>query len=228
MSRKANEPSALDLMKKWGFLLQDKPHRSSPGYGRLLVAIRPWPTRKHYDPRALHLSMRDSDGYLRRETLSWLNPTPDQDRVCLGRIILTDRLGEHQEFFSFGGSLAMNSGPEEKVYSLTSPAPILNLTEESETIPDQLAAEAEALAARIEAEWIPDDVGFSCRLAELGPLRLYLATVQSTLAAYDHDHAFQQAYGALCDALRQEKARLAAEGLWPDQPYGLEDLLTRD
>jgi hypothetical protein len=52
-----------------------------------------------------------------------------------------------------------------KVYTLRSPAPILELTEPEDSVPAQLASETEAMMGQVQARWGSNDAGFARRLA---------------------------------------------------------------
>ncbi|MFQ6057750.1 MAG: hypothetical protein ACE5MB_02565 [Anaerolineae bacterium] len=139
---------------------------------------------------------------------------------------MRDRTDKRADFFTFGGSLEVTSGPREEVYSIRSPAPILELTAQQETIPDQLASETELLMGEMGARWGLDEEGFHRRLAEVDPLQFYLAALQSILRHYEHAHTLEEVDREFCDALRREREWLVTKGLWPANPPMLEDLLT--
>lgn len=101
-----DQQSPLELMQNWGYYLLPKSHRDSPGYAGLLVAIRQQPTGEHFDPRRLHLRLRDVKGIVEWRTLDWLTPLEASAHACPGRLILRDRFDKSVEFFTFGGSLA--------------------------------------------------------------------------------------------------------------------------
>jgi len=222
-----DEGSLLKLMKDWGYYLLPQSHRDSPGYPGVLVVIRDQPTGKHFDPKTLYLPLQD-EGVARWTKLRWSSPPTDSNHVCPGRVILSDRFDKRVEFFTFGGSLEATSGPGEMVYSLRSPAPVLELVAQQETIPDQLASETETLIAKIKARWELDDSGFNRRLAEVDPLQFYLATLQSILLQYKRAPTLEEVYHELRDALLREKEWLVAKDLWPANPPTLEDLLAPD
>jgi hypothetical protein len=220
-----SEQSHLELMKDWGYYPLAGPHPDSPGYGGLLVAIRKEPTGKHFDAQTLHLRLRDEYGQASWRTLSWLSSLEDIAHVCPGMITLQDRSGKQVEFFAFGGSLEMTSGVEEMIYSLRSPAPVLELTAHEETASDQLAAETEELLAKIEVKWGKDEKGFNRRLAEVDALQFYLSTLASILHRYEQVHILETAHHDLFTTLRREREWLVEKHLWPDKPLALEDLL---
>jgi hypothetical protein len=223
--RAMDERSSLEAVKNLGYLLLAQTHRHSPGGSGLLVATRKVPTGKHFDPKTMHLRLRDVRGMAKWRTLSLLSPGPDSDRVCLGRVILSDRFDKRVEFFTFGGSLEVIPAPDAQVYALRSPAPVLELVAEEETVADQLAAETESLLGQLEVQWGHDEHGFNRRLAEIEPLQFYMGTLHSLLEQYEHSHPLEETYHELCGVLRQERAWLVGHGLWPEKPYMLEDLL---
>ncbi len=223
-----SEKSLAEYMKDWGYRLHSRSHRESPGYSGLVVAIRKQPTGRHYDPKILRLPLRDVKGTIAWRTLSWLSPLADSSQVCPGRVILSDRFGEHIEFYTFGGLLEVSCGPDEMICRLRSDAPILEITAPQETIPDQLAAETESLIAEAHARWGRKDEGFSRRLADVDPFQFYLASLHSILLHYERAHALELTHHEFCEALHREKNWLVAEGLWPANPPMLEDLLAPD
>lgn len=223
-----NEQSELKLMKDWGYYLLPKSHDSSPGYTGLLVAIRKQPTGQHFDPQTLRLRLRDAKGVARLRTLGWVMPLKESAYACPGRVILRDRSDKAVEFFTFGGSLEVTSGTDEMVYTLHSPAPILELTAHGETITDFLASETESLMAEVETKWGRDEEGFNRRLAEIDPFQFYLASLQSILVHLEPVQALEKAYHAFYEGFLREKEWLVTKSLWPVEPSVLEDLLALD
>ncbi len=221
-----SEQSVLELMKNWGYYSLAKPHPDSPGHSGLLVAIREEPTGKHFDVQKLHLRLRDENGGAKWRTFIWLSPLEGAGHVCPGTVTLEDRSDKQVEFFTFGGSLEITSGSGEVVYSLRSPAPVLELTSPEETVPDRLAVETEGLLGRIEVKWGEDKKdGFGQRLAEVDSLQFYLAALGSILRHYEQVHTTEEAHHEFFDVLRREREWLIEKGLWPAKPLMLEDLL---
>jgi hypothetical protein len=146
--------------------------------------------------------------------------------ACPGEVIVRDRTDKRTNFFVFGGSLEAVSVPGETVYSLRSPAPILQLTDDPESVPDQLASETEALIGELQVRWGSDERGFARRLAQADPFQFYLATLQAILARYERDHhALQETFHEFYLALRNEKGRLMERGRWPATLPTLGELL---
>lgn len=212
-------------MEDWGYYLLPKAHPSSPGYIGLRVAIREMPTRLHFDPESIHLRLRGKDGTARWITLRLEAPFQETRHVCPGRVILHDRVDKRVFFFVFGGSLTAVTAPDKTVYSLHSPAPILELTDTVESVPDQLASETEAMVGKLQARWGYDDAGFGRCLAQLDGLEFYLASLHTILLRYKQSRALQASFDDLYGALLTEKAWLMKAEKWPASPPILEKLL---
>lgn len=220
-----NEQSVLELIKNWGYYSLAKPHPDSPGHSGLLVAIRKEPTGKHFDVQTLRLRLRDEYGAAKWRTFIWLSPLESAGHVCPGTVTLEDRLGKQVEFFTFGGSLEMTLGSGEMVYSLRSPAPVLDLTMPEETVADQLAFETEELLGRIGVKWGENERGFNQRLAEVHPFQFYVTALGSILRHYEQGHVLEEAHHKFVAMLRREREWLIEKSLWPAKSLALEDLL---
>jgi hypothetical protein len=215
-----------DMSASWGYSFLDAPHPDSFGYSGLVIAIREKPTGQHFDPEMIHLHLCDATGGMRGTTLSWHSPRPASDRVCLSRVILADRFDQRVEFLTFGGLLEMTPDRDKVVYTLRSPAPVLEILGQEASIPDQLAFETESLLSREAARWGRDDRGFEQRLAKVEPMQLYVAVLHSLLQRHKQIEAMEIVYPDLDDALLNEKRWLKARGLWPDKPPMPSDLLS--
>jgi hypothetical protein len=223
-----DEREVLKAIDGMGYRLLPKNHRDSPGGSGLVVAIRKEPTRKHFDPETVRLRLPDVQGMVKWRSLSLLSPDPGSDRVCAGHVILSDRIDKRVEFYTFGGSLQVISAKDAQVYALLSSAPVLELVAQEDTVPDQLAAETESLLSQLEVRWRHDEHGFNRRLAEIEPFQFYMGTLHSLLEQYKHCHPLEETYHELCGVLRQEKAWLIGQRLWPAEPPVLEDFLGHD
>ena len=90
-------------LARWGFLAHpDLP--DGPGPAFLLVAFRPAPTLRHYDPEAVDYWVTEGGRGMRR-TLTEKSPTPLSKDFSWGVIRLVDRLGISNEYLTFGGHL---------------------------------------------------------------------------------------------------------------------------
>lgn len=220
-----DKQSLSALVKDWGYRMLPPPHPRSLGHGGLVVAVRKEPTGLHFDPERLHLRLVDATGRAKWTTVSRLSPLEGTRRLCPGIVSLHDRSGRRVDFFAFGGSVEPSSPADQTVVVLRSPAPVLELTAQKETVADQLADETELLMAEAEAKWGPDEAGFERRLAGVGPLEFYLAVLHTILGRYQPDDILCTAYHDLCAALEQEKEWLVAERFWPAKPRQVEELL---
>ena len=223
-----NRTSILNEMKDWGYRLLPQTHSHSPGYSGLRIAIRETPTKLHFDPESNRLRLRDRTGSADWTMLKLESPDRGIGHVCPGRVIVRDRLDKRVVFFTFGGSLEVASAPGVIVYWLHSPAPVLELAEPEESIPDQLACETEALMATLQARWGSNDSGFAQRLAHVEPLQFYLASLYSILLRYSQSQALRDTFEDFYNALLEEKRWLVETGRWSAQPLMLEALLAPD
>jgi len=107
----------------WGFLARpDLP--DTPGPAFLIVALRPRPTLRHFDPEAVDYWVTDSDRGARR-TLAHSTPMPRSEEFSWGMIRLVDRLGVSNEYLTFGGHLDAAMVDDAVVAAFASPAPLL-------------------------------------------------------------------------------------------------------
>ena len=210
----------------WGYRTFPRQDDGDLGYGKLLVAIRQEPTEHHYDPERLRFRLRDATGEVRWRTASWRTPVEESGRICPAPLTLYDRHDKEVEFFTFGGTVDSTLHPDGLFYMFSSPAPILELVPPKETVPDQLAYEAEGILGELEEAWQEQyGEGFAGRLTEVEPLTLYCAILNAILLRYQAAPALQEAYHTLYAALQKEKKHLIGQGLWPERPPQPEDLL---
>ena len=219
-----SEQNFIDRMEQWGYYLLPKFHPHCFGHTGLLVAIREIPTKQHFDPESIHLRLDDKDNASRSVVLK-LKPAFSKPRhICPGRVVLYDRIDKRVHFFTCGGSLETISARDETIYFLQSPSPILEITEDLRSIPNQLAFEIESLLGRCRAQWGSDDNGIACRLVEVDPCQFYLTSLQTILMRYQQHQALRKKNFEFYTALLQEKEWLAQAGRWPATLPLLEDL----
>lgn len=202
------EIEAVDLlrhMERWGYDLTEPPHPRSPGYNRLIVAMRRRPTEEHYDPEAIHLHLCGAQGTPVRTTVHRDTTVSQPANICPGRLELSDRVNARRGFFTYGATIDRGSTPDETVIDIRSPAPILELTGTlDETIAEQLVSETEAQWAKTRAQWGADDIGFTRSLASKPPQNLYASTVLSLWEAYQHSRILRQTFPQFYAMLRRE------------------------
>ncbi|MBN1657309.1 MAG: hypothetical protein JXA93_02855 [Anaerolineae bacterium] len=217
--------SWAEFMAGFGYRLLPATYPGCSGALGLVVAIRAEPTEEHFDPEEVTLRLRDLWGMASWKELTRRSGWLPSDRVCPGRVLLSDRHGERTEFFTYGGTLTMEDWPETRIYALRSPAPVLSVDPLRETWCDEVASETECRIAEAAARWHGDEQGFLRRLAEVDPLETYVAAVHSILVEHGGSSGAQRFYHKLDEVLRGEREWLKEQGLWPEQLVKIEDLL---
>ena len=153
-------------------------------------------------------------------------PQPRHDiQICPGPVTLYDRKGGRAHFLTFGGSLSLVSPDSPQVYALRSSAPILELGDPTEPDVAQLAIETEAFLSRMHARWGEDDEGFLCKLAQVSPLALYMATLSSLLDYLEESSVLLNRSPELYNLLQRERRWLRKTGCWPVPEITLEQIL---
>lgn len=209
-----DDQTILRQMHNWGYQLVPDEFSHNLGGRALLVALRSQPTRVHFDPETLHLRLQEGD-IAQWVTLTFHSLLRESCPVCPGRVTLSDRRDKKVNFFTFGGQLDACADDEEVVYTLNSPAPVLELTGKLDSLPDQFAAEVEVMMGVFQARWGIDDRGFSQRLAELDPLQFYIGSLESLLLRFGRAPALRDTFHDLYQVMKQEKEELIEAGQWP-------------
>jgi hypothetical protein len=172
------------ILGNLGFERIELDRTESDGTSHLLVALRPQPTLKHFDPEAIDYWIIDGDRG-RAARLDRESRFPVTADYAWGRISLTDRLGVKNEFLSFGGTLRAQMTPEATaLVDFSSHAPILRWSGHSQST-DPLSAEVGAFFARIK---VPIDFapGAEALVSRAAPRTLYCAFIQ-----YQHERLAQ-------------------------------------
>ena len=109
-------------------------------------------------------------------------------RVCVGFVRMTDRRGKSVEAYTFGGDLQIDAKQGKTIASLSSRAPILEVSQaHTHYIADLLATEVEVLLARRRAAWIQRDlIKYERRLAAVKPLVLYRSCIEVLKERFQH------------------------------------------
>ena len=220
-----DKTSLVDQVENWGFYVLPKSHPNSPGHSGLLVAIRETPTRMHFDPETVCLQTVNQDGSPHWRTYRIGPPLARSVRVCPTDVRVFDRLSKEIEFFTFGGSLDSVSVPGETVYSLRSPVPVLQLTNMSGSLPNQLASETEALVAELRAKEA-DEQDFTRRLSRVDPFQFYVATLRTILASYRRSPSLRESFKDLYTMLLEEEFWLEAAFDLSSEPSSVKQLLS--
>jgi len=215
------DTSLLKKLENLGYYTLPPRHEHCVGHTGLFMLIRREAVGDEvdFDPKTFHLRLLDWDGKAHWTTFKVTTPFPMSRVVCPGPLTIQDRAGKRATFFVFGGSLeAHDETPNERVYSLRSSAPVLELTAVGSTPANLLATETEVLWAELQADWGIDDEAFGRQLTRTDPFHLFVATLQAILDRYEHlsdSHTLQQQQ-TLYHALQHEKTWLQQTSQWPD------------
>jgi hypothetical protein len=172
--------SASRLLANWGFLAEpDLPDRPGPAW--LLVAMRPAPTLRHFDPEIVEYWVSEQ-GRGRHKTITHATPMPLQERFSWGLIRIVDRLKVSNEYLTFGGSLDADTMGDTVVAVFTSPAPLLRRGGHSQAW-DPPAEWLGAFFGRLLVA-VDYEPGFEALVAAAEPLARYAAFVADCTARY--------------------------------------------
>lgn len=197
-------PGAADLLANLGFIAcSDLPDRPGPAY--LLVAFRPEPTLRHYDPELVSywvtLAGRGAQRALNRET-----ELPVDTEFTWGLIRIVDRLKVSNEYLTFGGHLAAASIEDTTIAIFTSPTPLLRRGGHSQGW-DHGAESVGAFFARLQVA-VDYTSGFEAQLAEAGPLARYAAFLNDVVGRYRTSNALRSGHPDLWTLFDTEERRV--------------------
>jgi hypothetical protein len=219
----------LKKLENLGFYSLPPRHEHCVGHIGLLILLRHEPTEKQvtFDPQTIHLRLLNWDRKAHWTTFKATTPFPMSRVICPGPIIIQDWNGQRATFFIFGGSMEELDIPSnERVYSLKSSAPVLELSVSETTLANQLATEVEALWAQLQMSWGMDDEAFWHQLTRIAPVRLFVASAQAILNHFEQmpDLYTNQQRQALYHALQLEKSWLQQTAQWPESAPSLAGL----
>jgi hypothetical protein len=203
----------LNRLQILGYEALPRPHPHSPGFKGLRLVLPQQASGHELD--TLVLTVVDWQG---RPHVSKIHAgtTPDENNVVApGRIYVRSQRGSEGTFFTFGGQLTVEPRAHETIMMISSDAPLLELTPQLESVANLLAAEVEVLLGRVEMTQGWSDLELMEHLASAGPLRLYLAILQSLLTRYEEAAALGHLYRELVSLLQHEKKWYRQSGQWP-------------
>ena len=203
--------SAAHELVELGFLaLADPDGRAGPA--SLLVAIRPKPTLRHFDPETVDYWVSQA-GQGAARTLALRTRLPIGADFSWGPIRIVDRLGVANAYLTFGGRLTADVVDGTVVAVFDSPAPLLRRGGHSQGW-DQGADSVGAFFSRflLAVDYAP---GFEGRLAQADPLSRYAAFVIDGLARYRASPAMRSDQPQEWTLLQAEEHRLGASN--PDE-----------
>jgi hypothetical protein len=174
----------------------------------LVVALRPVPTERHYDPELIIYWRVGEDGRCHRAELSLATSMPQRTAFSWGPIEILDRFGIGNTFISFGGTLTAETDEDgTALVSFRSSAPILRRGGHSQRY-DNVAAAVAAFFGRL---LVPIDFqpGAEQRIAAATPLVRYAAFLRHDAARLAASELVRDAYGPDARLVRAEAERLS-------------------
>jgi hypothetical protein len=116
--------AAARLLADLGFTLVDGDRPGRLG-SHLLVALRPWPTGRHFDPESIRFyGPADGRGRLVEIDRHAAVSSPSR-KVLWGHVHVVDRFGIENRFLTFGGTLRSARDGDTALVDLWSPGPIV-------------------------------------------------------------------------------------------------------
>ena len=196
--------SAGGLLANWGFLAEpDLPDRPGPAW--LLVAIRPVPTLRHFDPELVEFWVSEKDRG-RHATITYATPMPLDRPFSWGLIRIVDRLMVSNEYLTFGGNLVADVVDDAVVAVFVSPAPLLRRGGHSQ-VWDRPAEWLGAFFGRLLVA-VDYEPGFEALVTAAEPLARYAAFVADCTARYRASSARRLDQPDMCALTAAEERRL--------------------
>ena len=197
-------PVAAGLLENLGFVANsDLPDRPGPAY--LLVAFRPEPTLRHYDPEFVTYWV-SAAGRGAQRVLTRDAELPVDADFTWGLIRIVDRLKVSNEYLTFGGHLVAASIQDTTIGVFTSPAPLLRRGGHSQGW-DHGAESVGAFFGRLQVavDYIP---GFEEHLAAADPLARYAAFLFDVVGRYRTSWPLRSGHPELWTLLDVEERRM--------------------
>ncbi len=211
-------PGVVPRLENLGFLASSGLSTPLPGY--LLVALRPTPSLRHYDPESVDYWVTERTRGSRR-SLTRQTDLPLLADVSWGPVRIVDRLGTANEYLTFGGRLSASMVDDVVVAVLTCDTPLLKAGGHSQQV-DLGAESIGAFFGRLlrAIDYIP---GFEARVSAAEPVARYAAFLSDALKRFRASPGLRDAEPEVLNALEVERRRirtsdpgqvLAGEELW--------------
>lgn len=191
----------------WGFLTNpDLPDGPGPAY--LLVALRPVPTLRHFDPEAVDYWVT-VNGRGQRQTLTHDTRMPRSEAFSWGLIRLVDRLEISNEYLTFGGHLDAARIDDDVVVAFSSPAPLLRRGGHSQG----WDGGADAVGGFFGRMMIAIDYapGFEAMFSDASPLTRYAAFIRDAAGRRRDSRCSELTDDEVGRLARREAMRLRAD-----------------
>jgi len=193
------------LVADLGFLVR----RDIPTAGEdalLVVALRPEPTERHFDPECVQYWRTGANGRGHPAELTCRSHAPHTADFSWGPIEIVDRFGISNTFLALGGTLATSrAGADTVVATFRSRAPIVRRGGHSQRY-DGIAAALAGFFARL---LVPIDFtpGAERLISAAAPITRYAAFLQHEIPRLEIP-LVREAYGADARLVRAEAERL--------------------
>ncbi len=148
-------------------------------------------------------------------------------QILPGRFQLREKDGDLHYGFSLGGEIEIKNIEAATVCTVTSSAPIFNLSDDPDALGDVIANEVEGLLARREAAWGENVSGYARRLANAEPLSLFIAILHTLVQDFQNLPAAVRSHGyqKILHQLNLAAKILEGAGKWPEKAPDIQDLL---
>lgn len=202
-------------LREWGYYLEPADHKESLGYSKLVVLVRHTAVgHTYYHVQDIYVGVLGWHHNLYHTTFGSQPIYMGEHQIPPGQIYLNHHTTNRLSFYTFGGTMEVASyGDEGTLYTFSSPAPILALNAEQWTVADFLAAETEAMLAKLRGQWpVSSDQFAETLLALYNPAVVYMASIHSILQRHHQHMPFD--HPQMLVGLTHEKQWLDAHGQW--------------
>lgn len=191
---------------------------------RLDIFISSIPTEQHFDVRRVQVFVKTRYGEKDRLIISHPWSYEKEADICAGILIMEDRKGNKEEAFTFGGKLKIVEQDMQTICTVTSSAPILEVSGASPTH-NLFIEELEIVLAKRQATFL-DNSEFEKLLCEAEPFELYQACLRELTEEFEKfpNKNKDDEYFELLKYLHSQQHRLSALGLISVLPPTLDDI----
>ena len=207
-----------------GLNFYPSPYDPPLGYSGFDVELCDEPAERYFDARRVSFPI-EADGVLKRQTVEHPWGQAPELRFAAGRIRLDAHDGDHMELFGFGGEATITTADHTTTCRVTTPAPLLPLTDDPNDPLALLESELEVMLAQRRAQWGADEFAHLDRWGHIAPLTLFAAVfvaLEERLQALAAVEADMRAALRLARGIREIVQRA---GDWPSNVPGWEELI---
>ncbi len=193
---------------------------------KLDIFISSVPTEQHFDVEHVHFQIATPEDNLERLTVLHPWTYKNTAHVCAGVVIMEDRNKTKKEAFTFGGNLKITTQAEQTLCTLSSTAPILDISDASR-MHRFLIDELEILFAERRAAFQNHHL-YEKKLIHADPLNLYLASLKYLIEKFENLPHKNSTYRQFLAFLYAEKHRLHAAQIFMENAPSLDKIFQRE